>query len=703
MSAFEHSGITRFLLTSLLLLNAVSATPVSKNPPAPTNPANPFGDVAPPAPAPGPEMEWVFNQPSPEERVRTVFDLELMDVDEGFRAFRVSNAGLIGGIEAVKMSPAAALDAMRRLLNPPQTQQALATIRSRPRLQTAAALENFADAAFATGHPLFAICGLWLIEERWPGNPDVRFNLASLLALHGAVNEAQALLDDLVARQTLPVHPFGITAQQGGNYLRAYILTRQGRAAEAARLLKPIVAANPSFGEAALLFALVAESEEEARQAYAIGIWRRRPPARPPAQVSADAGGEADTQGTEDKKHPPKRSRSKRTGLDVALLVDLSKGKPGELPAIPQPVSLAERKEFGKWAGEAMQFVSAESRALLEARDAPMERCRQKNLPQPVRERLMALESIIEPENSNLPELRSLFNALNQAIDDKTNALERVGDRFYQRAGEINARMDLDGDQKCALLTPLAEAADATMRAHVQAVDLATRRLHRRWHQYATALGALTADPDFRAYLEVHIKASSQVTYGMLISNMTQSCAFAMWGCETAKPKQKNELGKTESGGLAKCSEEEAKNSVGVEASGDLGSHAKPIDVSVGIEVTCDGFSLEVGTELFKSVGLSAEAEFKTDGTCTLYFGPKATLGVGIKEASGKWGGYLTMNKDSFTDVGVKEVYKTTTKIEALGVSGTVSHTEGNEGDQKHSFFPGPDSGRNASGLAEFR
>jgi tetratricopeptide (TPR) repeat protein len=620
-----------------------------------------------------------------------VFDLELMDVDEGFRAFRVANAGLIGGIEAVKMSQAAALDAMRRLLNPPQTQQALATIRSRPRLQTAAALENFADAAFATGHPLFAICGLWLIEERWPGNPDVRFNLASLLALHGAVNEAQALLDDLVARQTLPVHPFGITAQQGGNYLRAYILTRQGRTAEAARLLKPIVAANPSFGEAALLFALVAESEEEARQAYAIGIWRRRPPARPPAQVSADAGGEADTQGTEDKKHPPKRSRSKRTGLDVALLVDLSKGKPGELPAIPQPVSLAERKEFGKWAGEAMQFVSAESRALLEARDAPMERCRQKNLPQPVRDRLMALESIIEPENSNLPELRSLFNALNQAIDDKTNALERVGDRFYQRAGEINARMDLDGDQKCALLTPLAEAADATMRAHVQAVDLATRRLHRRWHQNAT----------------VHIKASSQVTYGMLISNMTQSCAFAMWGCEPAKPKQKNELGKTESGGLAKCSEEEAKNSVGVEASGDLGSHAKPLDVSVGIEVTCDGFSLEVGTELFKSVGLSAEAEFKIDGTCTLYLGPKATMGVGPefggKEASIKGGVYLTMDKDSFTDAGVKSVVKTTTKIEALGVSGTVSHTEGNEGDQKHSFFPGPNSGHNASGLAEFR
>ena len=58
------------------------------------------------------------------------------------------------------------------------------------------------------------------------------------------------------------------------------------------------------------------------------------------------------------------------------------------------------------------------------------------------------------------------------------------------------------------------------MRVHVQAVDRATRRLHRRWHQYATALGTLTADPDFRAYLDAHIKASSQATYGMLLTRV---------------------------------------------------------------------------------------------------------------------------------------------------------------------------------------
>lgn len=665
-----------------------------------------FEGVTRPAPAPGPELEWVFNQPSPEARVRTVFDLERMDMEGGFREFRAANAGLIGGVAPAKMSVAAALDAMRGLLGAPETQKALATIRSRPGLQTATALENFTAAAFATGHPLFAICGLWLIEERWPGNPDVRFNLASLLAQHGSVNEAEALLNDLVARQKLPMHPFGITAQQGADYLQAYIRTRQERTGEAARLLKPIVAANPSFGEAALLFALIAESEEEARKAYAMGIWRRQPPARPGA--TEDTGGKAGAQGTEDNKQPPKRSRLRRTGLDPALLVDLSKGKPGELPAIPQPVSLEDRIEFSKWVVGAMQAVNEESQVLLEARNAPMERCREKSLPESVRQRLFELERIIEPETSRLPELLALHKALNQAIDDKTNAMGLISDKLSPRVKEIAARMDLDGDQKCALLAPLVEAAAGTMRAHVQAVDFATRRLHRRWHQYATALGALTADPDFRAYLDAHIKATNQVTYGMLLANMSQSCTFDTYGaCEPKKPGQKNELGKTEGGGLAKCSEEDAKNSAGVEVSGDLGSPVKPIDVSVGIEVTCDGFSLEVGTELFKSVGLSAEAEFKIDGTCTLYLGPKATLGVGgefiSKEASIKEGVYLTMDKDSFTDAGVKQVVKTTTKIEALGVSGTVSHTEGNEGAQKHSFFPGPGSGRNASGLAEFR
>lgn len=691
------------LLTALLLGSAALADTTETAPaPAADPTANMFSDVPGPAPAPGPELEWVFNQPSPDARVRTVFDLERMDVEGDFRSFRAANAGLIGGVEVRKMSPAAALDALRGLLNTPQTQEALATIRSRPRLQTAAALENFTDAAFATGHPLFALCGLWLIEERWPGNPDVRFNLASLLAQHGSVNEAQALLDDLVARQKLPEHPFGITAQQGGDYLRAYILTRQGRAAEAAQLLEPIVAENPSFGEAALLFALVAEPEEEARKAYTMGIWRRKPPARPPATVvPGDTGTKADTQGTEDNKHPPEWDRPRHTGLDPALLVDLSKGKPGELPAIPQPVSQVDRIEFGKWVGGAMQAVTEESRVLLETRDAHMERCRAKNLPEPVRERLMALERIIEPENSRLPELRALLDAENKAIADQTDAMERVVVGLAQRTLEI-ARMDLDTNQECALLTQLDDAAAATMRVHVQAVDLATRRLHRRWHQYATALGTLTADSDFRAYLEAHIKASSQLTYAQLLGNMALSCGGSVKGaCMPKKPGQKNELGNTEGGGLANCSEEDAKDSVGVEVK-DFGSQAKPINVSVGIEVTCDGFSLEIGAELFKSVGLSAEAEFKTDGTCTLYLGPKATLGVGGqfggKESSIKTGFYLTMNKDSFTDAGMKEVYKTTTKIEALGVSGTVSHAEGDPDAQKHSFFPGPDSGRNASG-----
>ena len=662
-----------------------------------------FEGVTRPAPAPGPEIEWVFNQPSPDTCVRTVFDLEKMDVEGSFRAFRAANARLVGGVEVRRTSPAAALEAVRGLLGAPETRAALNTIRARPGLQTATALEGFTAAAFATGHPLFAICGQWLIEERWPGNPDVRFNLASLLALHGSVNEAEALLDDLAARQRLPIHPFGITTQQGADYLRAYIRTRQGQTKEAAGLLKPIVAANPSFGEAALLFALIAESEEEARNAYIVGIWRRRPPARPAAtEASEDGGGKTDAPGTEDNEHPPKRSRPRRTGLDAALLVDLSKGKPGELPAIPQPVALSERQEFLKWFGEAMPAVMEESRVLLEARNAPMERWREKSLPKPVRRRLMALEGIIEPENSNLVELRALQRALNKAIDDKTDTRGRVGDKLLQQAAEIMGRMDLDGDQKCAQLTPLAEAADASMRVHVQAVDRATRRLHRRWHQYATALGTLTADPDFRAYLDAHIKASSQATYGMLLANMSDSCTFSIWGCEPKKPGQKNELDKTEGGGLAKCSEEDAKYSVGAEVSAGPGSRAKPVDVSVGIEVTCDGFSLEVGAELFKFLGLSAEAEFKIDGTCTLYLGPKATLGGGV-EASIKEGFYLTMDKDSFTDAGVKEVYKTTAKIEALGVSGTVSHTEGNEGDQKHSFFPGPNTGHNASGLAEFK
>ncbi|MBI2518707.1 MAG: hypothetical protein HYV95_17670 [Opitutae bacterium] len=698
-------GFSKAALALLTVLLSASPGPATAEDGAP--PANPFGNVAPPRPAPGPEMEWVFNQPAPEARVRTAFDLERIEVESSLRAFREANAKLIGGVATKKSSPAAALNEAKVLLKDSQSQTTLATLRTRPELQTADGLQNLAAAAFASGRPLLALGGLWLAEERWPGNPDVRFNLASLLAQHGSVNEAQALLDDLMARQKLPAHPFGITAQQGADYLRAYIQTRQGRTREAAGLLKPIVAANPAFGEAALLFALVTESEEEARKAYRVGIWRRAPARQLANLPTAEAGPKAATSSAADptpsSAEPPEPSL---VGLDAALFVDLSKGQPGELPAIREPVDLQDWARFGEWVKNVVSArQNEEFPTLIAARDAHMERCRQKDLPWPVRERLMELENMIEPENARLAEIRTLNQALNRAIVDSTDAFERVFEQYTLELYAINSKPKMDKAKICAETIAAAEKANAAMRPHVQAVDLATRRLHRAWHRYVTALGSLTADPDFRAYLAAHLKLASNLSYNELLLNMAIHHFGPELSCLTPGKPSANELGKTEDATLANCSEEDAKKSVGAEVSSEIAAPMEPIDASVGIEATCDGISVEVGMELLKTAGLTAEAEFKMDGTCTLYLGPKITMGAGGAEASSKGGVYVTVNNISFQnpiqDAGVRSVVKTTVKAGLPGASATASYTGS---DTRISLIAGPTvPAHNAGGLANFR
>jgi hypothetical protein len=695
-------ALLQWLLVALLLGIGASSTAMARPPKPPVRRL----------PPPGPELEAGINWNPPEDRVRTLHDFETIDVRAALQQFRSENRALIGSVVPRQVSVPAALAAARAAVDPEGKGALLAALRARAELQTPAALRAYAAVAFLNARPGVALGALLVGEERQPGNPGVRFDLAGLMAWSGLVNEADALLADLVASGQSPGHAFGITAEQGVTYLRSYIQMRQGKTAEAMAGLRPIAAANPYFSEALLSLALMeAEAGQDAQQHFLMGVFRR--PVPPPG-TTATAGAGADTPATTPPSQPDEAGpddAARDYGLDASLFVDLSKGLPGELPPVRTPKGLPERLAYVDWLQAQGPALTADAMALLQARDQARQRWGRKQLPRDLRDRLVAIERMIDPANARLAEIRRLNRAIDGAIVDKTEATARLNEKFMNTWVGLMPAYIKDPASVATQVKELAESLDETMQAQVQLVDEYTRRRDRIWHRYATALGALTGDADFQAYLAAQIKVQEQVDYHGLVTNMAESCTFSRQAFVLARrcfmpPERLGDgVEKTADTDTAKCTEDQKSRTLGVE--GETGAGLGKIsDISVSAEANCDGFSLEVSGMFAETVGVSAELEFKTDKTCTLYLGPKLsqTTGIGLtgsKELSTKTGLYLTMDSKSFTDVGVKTNIKETAKLGALGFNVTASHTLA-EG-PPISFIPGPQAPeRGQNGLLIF-
>jgi hypothetical protein len=648
-------------------------------------------------PPPGPELEAGINWNPLEDRVRTLHDFQTLDVRSALQQFRDENRELIGSVTPKKVSLADALAAARSAADPDGKGTVLAALRASPDLQTPGALDAYATAAFANSKPGLALAALLVCEERQPRDPSVRFNLAGLMAWNGLANEADALIDDLMASGGGPSQAYGITAEQGVTYLRAYVQMRQGKTAEAMAKLKPIAAANPYFSEALLTLALLeAEAGQDATQHFLMGVFRRPVP-RPPS-TPGKSDGTATPATPPGQADEPAQEEQEEYGLDASLFVDLSKGLPGELPPVRTPKGFEERLAYVDWMQAKTPALTADAMALLQARDAANQRWDGKQMPRDLRDRLVEIERMVDPTNARLAEIRQLNRAIDRAIVDKTETAERLNDKFFATWAGLMPAYIKDPASVATQVKELAESCDVTMLAQVQLVDEYTRRRARIWHRYATALGALTGDRDFQAWLAAQIKVHEQVEYHGLVTNMAESCTFAHQAyvlarrCFEPPAKLGDDLEKSKDTDTAKCGEDEKSRSFGVE--GETGASAgKFTDIVIGAEATCDGFSLEVSGKFLDKVGVSAELEFKTDKTCTLYIGPKlsSTTSIslnGSKETSTKTGLYLTMDSHSFTDVGIKTNIKETAKFGALGFGVTASHTLA-EG-PPHSFIPGP-------------
>lgn len=625
---------------------------------------------------------------SPRDRLRTLSDFQEIEVGPTLHAFLRANAGLLGSARPRPASRESALETARQLLGGERAAGALQALRAHPDLQSPDVLQGVAVAALAAGRPLDALACLTLAAERWGEHPSVLFTLAGLLAQHGAASEAEALLDVLERFGLAPEHPFGITPRQGMDYLKAYIHARQGRYQEAVLLLRPLVAENPAFAEPGLLLALLeARFGRGARKILVSALFRRPPRAidQGPGESERDSGEDPDQEPSGD------LDGVETVRLRGEEMVDLAKGTPGKLPPIFQPTDTGDAIRFQQWAMDVEPTLRSQTASMDQARFQAAEASRVQPRDELERDHLQALESLFSEANVPLPAMRKLLRHKDRAIEDLTEAQGRITERFLSRYLEIMRRHEFDQAKACGEIASLAEACHGSLRVHTQAVDLTTRRTHRTWHRWATALAGSTSDRHFREYLARHIALANHVEYSVLILNMAKSVSYAYYvaSCREAERRAAEEaLRDIEASRLPECTDDMAKVSVGVEASTSVPVKGKPLDASLGIEVTCRGLSVEASVMLLDTLGISLEGEFGLDGEHALYLGPKGKLGSDAlgAEASHKEGVFVTMDRNSFRDAGWRSQSKTT-RSAGEGVKVTASSTLQ---DHKASFFPAP-------------
>jgi tetratricopeptide (TPR) repeat protein len=577
-------------------------------------------------------IDWT----APDVVLRTTADLDEIEIKPAFDEFVSMNSGLLGGVQTQPVSFQNAMSTVQDLVNQVSSADHLAALRSHPNYQNRAQLLNSAAGVLIQGQPAEALVRLQVAYERWPDDPEVLFNIAALLAQARLGNESRAILDEMTRKSILPDMSFGIQPQAAMDYLRGYNLMQSGSFSEAEALISKVVTSEPDFAEALLTAALLAHQLGKKPTTFFINGYFRRNGGQMKLQNQETAAesdspsqeSQAESGNTEPGSEVENFGDDDSVVLSAVHFIDVWRGKPGKLPSIYQPTTIEESLKFQEWFRAQTLASLAETQALDEARNRLNKRWRNKIPPGPQLEYYEEILRIFSVANARMPEIQRLLRARNRAIEDSTDAGNRFNDWFLEKWLIIVTPPKKSDAQKCSEVKALVLETHDSLRVHVQAVDLATRRLHQLWHRYATALGTMVSDPDFRNYLAFDINFANQVEYGFLVGNMFESTQYAEYGCASEKSKREWEKN-LENSELASCDDG---------ATAGLGFTYGPVTVSS----SCEGFTLGLEFDV-GPVEVSSETEVSSTGEVTkqktggkIDLGPVSVSGQSSRDKKGK-------------------------------------------------------------------
>lgn len=534
--------------------------------------------------------------------LRTSADLDELEVDKAYASFIKKNQGLLGRAPNRSTSFEGAMRKVEALVDVRRNADYLQRLRADPRLQAADELVGRAVGHMLAQSPEQALAALLVAQQHWPQDPGIMFNLASLLAQQGFAAESQAILDEIERRKKLPYIGYGIKPRSVMDYLHGYNLMSMGAYEKASQKLQSALDQSPGFGEAALSLALVKQKRGGSGKWFFVGGYYRRGSGRVPdaPQASYD-GGAASRGNTTDLAVMDLGDGA--IGLQAKAFLDLSKGQPGVLPPVPRPTEIEDALAYWYEYAAMQPALSARVEALEKRRQQLNEKWRGKVPAGPRLEYYEAILRISSEANARVVELRPMIEDREDAHSELRKADDRLTERFIERMADIARRYAGQPPVKaCPETRKLVAETQEKLMPYVHKVELAERRVHTLWHQYATALGGIVYDPDFRAYLQVDAEFGDEVTYQGLLANALESTKYSTHyeDCIELEKRQREEEAK-QAAELAPC-DEKKKVTRGYKL------------VFLKFETSCEGMSLSIVNDLIPGLELTGEAKFDRNG-----------------------------------------------------------------------------------------
>jgi tetratricopeptide (TPR) repeat protein len=606
----------------------------------------------------GPDPGDAFDWNGPDVFEYGIYDHGCLRPEDEFGELRRTADGFVGSVPSRPVTYAAAMETLRKLLRNGAARaqyDAAGSFASKehPRLFTAGAA-----ARVMQGDPAGALAHLLAGIDAAPDDPDVLFNLASVLGEIGLPNESLAILGKLRETGRSPAMAMGLKADAAEAYLEGYDEMLRGNLAVAKAKLQTTISNQPFLNEARRVLSLIQAHEGGAAQGkktYIDGMWRFNPGTPVLCGESLD--------------------KTRRPTVDK--MFDTSRGKPGRLVDFRHPHAADDLPGF-------IEKVSAlETRYASEAQAQGARLIRlgdvlhksQGRDPTPYEAWADEMSSLIASLDEDEPLILKLQADRDASEKDAEAAVGRAASKVNMKLNELvlSGKKDLCPDQRSATTQAMSE-----IRPYLVHWETMQRRYAKSWYKMTTGLNAHIGDPKWHDFNDASLRAdlagysvallediSSAYAHVNILTSNCLADAEQAYGTYLAP-----EEGPTCPDGGANLSFKYA-----FELPHPPGAHAGP---KLGFQVDCEKFTVDIEYDFIGADGALAEfglgtfgqVEMYRKGDWSLFAGAKVSGSVGGSGGSLKDGIWIKGSADgTISELGGKIAAETTMRTPEFSVS----------------------------------
>jgi len=610
-----------------------------------------------------PVVAWA----GPSSRPHSFYDVRRLRVPGELDHLETSARALAGAVKARALTAEAALANARALFDAEEWKAFAASKEARD----ASALQGSAATKLMNGDALGAVACLLLARDAEPGDANVAFNLAGMLAHAGLPNECLALLDAMEKAGKKPEPALGLDADATVAAVRGYALLAIGKLDDAEAQARVAVAKEPFLSEATLLLVsleLLKGQRDKARKSYVQGVWRRR---ASPLMV-CDAGKDKPPE----PQAPPTSDDAKAQEADTLRIApeeffDLSRGKAGKLPQFNHPNTLDEARALLEKLRTLQAKVGADMIADTMASSTVVMSDLSKRAKTSAEARCEAISQSIEGLEEHHAVVGGLHRKQDKAYRDLFEHLQRIG----KEQNEKLVALFKEGGDRDKEYREVAEVTLGKVRAHIQGYEVVLRRHHRVWHRYATGLASNLGDKPWLRMQTLRIHGQTGALWLKLLQAVEAAYRLALLPpFKAEKAKAAAEPGDLEKEDVEGCPD-------GLKGHGLKFEIGEAIGLKFSLKLQCEKVNIEVAKDIVKTpkgspieagVGGFVQLELSRKGDATVFLGPRGKLGVAnpltgtSAGISAKEGVYVKFDSQGVKDVGTKilaESYATVGKL----------------------------------------